>query len=285
MVSTGAVGPAIALDFPADEAKACPLFVGRIDPRGAQRAEPGLAAEPPEGDRPAADLGLVDITNYLTFDLCRPLHVFDAAKLRGDLTLRFARPGEELAALDGRTYRLDDGHDRDRRRDGPGQPGRHHGRRGDRRDAETTDVVLEVALFDPLRTAATGRRLGIESDARTRFERGLDPELVLPATEFATRLIVELCGGAPGPAVVAGAVPAPAQPVRFRRARLAPLAGIELDPPEIETILAGLGFRLVGGPEEWQVQPPSGGTTCRPRPASSRSWPGCTAMTAFRPSP
>ena len=121
----------------------------------------------------------------------------------------------------------------------------------------TTDVVLEVALFDPLRTAATGRRLGIESDARTRFERGLDPELVLPATEFATRLIVELCGGAPGPAVVAGAVPAPAQPVRFRRERLARLAGIELDPPEIETILAGLGFAAVGGPEEWQVQPPS----------------------------
>ena len=86
----------------------------------------------------------------------------------------------------------------------------------------TSEIVLEVALFDPLRTAATGRRLGIESDARTRFERGLDPALVLPATEFATRLILELCGGAAGPAVVAGAVPAPDPAVRFRRPRRGP---------------------------------------------------------------
>ena len=116
VVSTGAVGPAIALDFPADEAKACPLFVGRIV-RGVRNGPSPTWLQnrlKAIGLRPIS--ALVDITNYLTFDLCRPLHVFDAAKLRGDLTLRFARPGEELEALDGRTYRLDEGHHRDRRR-------------------------------------------------------------------------------------------------------------------------------------------------------------------------
>ena len=199
----------------------------------------------------------MDVTNYLTFDICRPLHVFDAAKLHGNLTVRFARPGEELEALDGWPYPLHDGMTVIADESGPISLGGIMGGERTGVTAETTDIVLEVALFDPLRTATTGRRLPIESDARTRFERGLDPELVLPATELATRLIVELCGGVPGPAVVAGAVPAPSPAVRFRRARLARLAGIELDPPEIETILAGLGFAPVGGPEEWQVQPPS----------------------------
>ncbi len=255
--SAGPAGPAIELDFPTGEEKACPLFVGRIV-RGVRNGpSPAWLRNRLKaiGLRPIS--ALVDITNYLTFDLSRPLHVFDASKLDGDLTLRFARPGEELAALDGRTYRLDGSMTVIADRSGPVSLGGIMGGAGTGVTEATTDVVLEVALFDPLRTAATGRRLGIESDARTRFERGLDPELALPATELATRLIVELCGGTPGPAVVAGAVPAPVQPVRFRRARLTRLAGIELDAPEIEAILAGLGFSVVGGPEEWQVQPPT----------------------------
>ncbi len=200
---------------------------------------------------------LVDITNYLTFDLSRPLHVFDAAKLEGDLVLRFARLGEELHALDGRTYRLDDGMTVIADATGPVSLGGIMGGEGTGVTEATTEIVLEVALFDPLRTAATGRRLGIESDARTRFERGLDPELVLPATELATRLILELCGGEAGPAAIAGAVPAPAPAVRFRRPRLQRLAGIDLEAPEIERLLAALGFGLSGGPDEWLVQPPS----------------------------
>ena len=127
--------------------------------------------------------------------------------------------------------------------DGPVSLGGIMGGAG-RGHAETTDVLLEVALFDPVRTAATGRRLAIESDARTRFERGLDPELVLPVTEFATRLIVELCGGRPGPAVVAGTSPRrhrrsvsgapgwlawPASSSRRRRSRPARRAGLLAD--------------------------------------------------------
>jgi phenylalanyl-tRNA synthetase beta chain len=255
--SAGPAGPAITLAFPPEQGGACPLFVGRII-RGVRNGpSPAWLQNRLKaiGLRPIS--ALVDVTNYLTFDLCRPLHVFDAARLQGDLTLRFARPGEELEALDGRTYRLDDGITVIADESGPVSLGGIMGGEGTGVTAATTDLVLEVALFDPLRTAATGRRLGIESDARTRFERGLDPELVLPATEFATRLIVELCGGTPGPAVVAGAVPRPAPAVRFRRPRLARLAGIDLDPPEIERILGGLGFALAGGPDEWQVQTPS----------------------------
>ncbi|MFO1074036.1 MAG: phenylalanine--tRNA ligase subunit beta [Geminicoccaceae bacterium] len=255
--SSGPAGPRIALDFAAGEAKACPLFVGRVI-RGLRNGpSPAWLRHRLKaiGLRPIS--ALVDITNYLTFDLCRPLHVFDLGKLQGDLVVRPARPGEELAALDGRTYPLDHGMTVIADAAGPVSLGGIMGGAASGVDEATTDVLLEVALFDPLRTAATGRRLGIESDARTRFERGLDPELVLPATELATRLILDLCGGEPGEAVIAGAVPERAAPIRFRRKRLPQLAGIELDAAEIERLLGDLGFLLKGGPDEWQVTPPS----------------------------
>jgi phenylalanyl-tRNA synthetase beta chain len=255
--SKGPSGVRIGLDFPMGEEQACPLFVSRVI-RGVRNGpSPAWLQNRLKaiGLRPIS--ALVDITNYLTFDLCRPLHVFDAGKVRGDVTLRFARLGEELLALDGKTYRLDDGMTVIADDSGPISLGGIMGGESTSVDEDTTDVLLEVALFDPLRTAATGRRLGIESDARTRFERGLDPELVLPATEHATRLILELCGGEPGEVVVAGAVPGRPAPVRFRRSRLARLAGIDLEPAEIEHILTALGFGLEGGPAEWQATPPS----------------------------
>ncbi|MFZ1429826.1 MAG: phenylalanine--tRNA ligase subunit beta, partial [Geminicoccaceae bacterium] len=201
--SRGPAGIGITLDFPEDAARACPIFVGRMF-RGVRNGpSPAWLQNRLKaiGLRPIS--ALVDITNYLTFDLCRPLHVFDAAKLHGDLQLRFARPGEQLLALDGKTYALDDSITVIADADGPVSLGGIMGGQGTGVDADTTDVLLEVALFDPLRTAATGRRLGIESDARTRFERGLDPAMVLPGTEFASRLILELCGGEAGEVVVA----------------------------------------------------------------------------------
>ena len=110
-------------------------------------------------------------------------------------------------------------------------------------------------LFDPIRTAATGRRLGIESDARTRFERGLDPDQVLSATEYATRLILELCGGEAAAPVVAGKVPARREPMTFRTTQLQRLTGIELEPPIIREHLAALGFAVAGGPAELDRRP------------------------------
>ena len=247
----------VTLDFPEGQGSACPLFVAR-EIRGVRNGpSPAWLQErlTAIGLRPIS--ALVDITNLVTYDLARPLHVFDADRVRGDLTLRFARDGEELEALDDRTYRLRDGMTVIADDTGPISLGGIIGGESTGVTGETTDVILEVALFDPVRTARTGRLLGIESDARTRFERGVDPELVLPATEHATRLILELCGGEAGPPVVAGRVPEPRPGFRFRINQLERLGGISLQRATIEGHLRALGFGLT--PEEggYWLTPPS----------------------------
>lgn len=248
----------ITLDFPEGEAAACPLFVGRVF-RGVRNGpSPAWLQERLSaiGLRPISTL--VDITNLVTVDLGRPLHVFDARKLQGDLRLRFAEPGEQLEALDGKTYTLEPGMTVIADDSGAISLGGIMGGESTGCTAETVDVVLEVALFDPIRTAATGRRLGIESDARTRFERGVDPAMVLPGTEYATRLILELCGGRASAPIVAGAVPEPPGAFRFRISQLKRLAGIALEVPEITEQLKRLGFAVAGdGLEAVQVTPPS----------------------------
>jgi phenylalanyl-tRNA synthetase beta chain len=248
----------ISLDFPKGDAAACPLFVGRLF-RGVRNGpSPAWLQERLSaiGLRPISTL--VDITNLVTVDLGRPLHVFDAAKLRGDLRLRFAEPGEQLEALDGKTHTLEPGMTVIADDSGAISLGGIMGGERTGCTAETVDVVLEVALFDPIRTAATGRRLGIESDARTRFERGVDPAMVMPGTEHATRLILELCGGQAGAPIVAGAVPEPARAFRFRIDQLKRLAGIALEVPAITLQLESLGFAVApDGPDALRVTPPS----------------------------
>jgi phenylalanyl-tRNA synthetase beta chain len=140
---------------------------------------------------------LVDITNYVTFDRGRPLHVFDASKVAGDLAVRRAREGETVLALDGREYALTpqmcviaDGNGVESIAGIMG--GEHSGC-----DESTTDVLIESALWDPIATARTGRSLSIVTDARYRFERGVDPEFMAPGLELATRMVLELCGGVP----------------------------------------------------------------------------------------
>lgn len=250
-------GPAIRLDFPAAEPPPCPLFVGRLirgvengpSPEWLQRRLEAI------GLRPIS--ALVDITNYVMFDLNRPLHVFDAKKLQGDVVVRFARPGERLLALDGKEYALDDGMVVIADAQRPHGLGGVMGGEESGVTSETTEVLLEVALFDPIRTALTGRKLELVSDARTRFERGLDPAMALPGMEHATRLILELCGGEAAEPVVAGAPPEPPAPVLFPVKELARLGGIQLEPAAIAAHLEALGFVLDAGPEHYVVQPPS----------------------------
>ncbi len=255
--STGTPGPDIRLAFPAGAENACPAFLGRII-RGVRNGP-----SPPWLQRRLRAIGLrpisalVDITNYVMFDLNRPLHVYDAAKIRGDLVLRFARPGERLLALDEREYELDETMVVIADDTGPVALGGIMGGESTGVTEETTDVLLEVALFDPPRVAATGRRLGIESDARTRFERGLDPAMLLPGAEYATRLILDLCGGEAGPAVLAGRVPETRREIRFRAEQLPRLAGIRLEPEEMVRILEALGFGVAGGPETYDLTVPS----------------------------
>ncbi|MBX6322373.1 MAG: phenylalanine--tRNA ligase subunit beta [Rhodospirillaceae bacterium] len=200
---------------------------------------------------------LVDITNYVTYDLGRPLHVFDADRLAGDLTMRFARDGETIAALDGRTYALDGSMTVIADDRGPQGIGGIMGGEASGCTAETRNVFLEVALFDPVRTAQTGRRLGIESDARYRFERGLDPASAVWGPEVAARLILRLCGGEASHVVSAGTLPAWERRLVLRPDRVRTLGGIDLPAEQSRAILERLGFAAELDANEIVVQVPS----------------------------
>ena len=243
--SEGGATPRVTLNFPDGDRDACPAFVARRIEGVTNGPSPAWlqARLRAVGLRPIS--ALVDITNYVMLDLNRPLHVFDAAKLKGDLHLCFAKEGEELLALDGRTYRLEPNMTVIADDNGPQSLGAIMGGEASGVAADTTDVILEVALFDPLRTAMTGRCLGIDSDARARFERGLDPIMLVPGMEFATRMILDLCGGRAHAPVMAGAVPDTPRQVRFPLSELPRLGGISLPPTEIKTILERLGFAVV----------------------------------------
>ena len=239
--------------------KACPLFLGR-HVRGLRNGpSPRWLRDRLEaiGLRPIS--ALVDITNLLTFDLNRPLHVFDAGKLRGDLTVRLARAGERLLALNGREYELDPEVTVICDDAGVQSLGGVIGGEPTGVTEATTEVFVEAALFDPIRTAATGRRLDIQSDARYRFERGLDPAFTGPGLEIATRLILELCGGEPSDVVVAGAVPEWRREYVLRPERTAMLGGLHVPPAESRAILEALGCTVAeaGQGGGLRVAPPS----------------------------
>ncbi len=176
--------------------------------------------------------------------------------LSGDIIVRLARDGETLQALDGKNYTLDSAMcviaDEKAVRSIAGVMG---GEDSGCTEA-TTNVFIESAFFDPARIAATGRKLGIVSDARYRFERGVDPEFVVSGLELATGLILELCGGEPSERVVAGSVPEWRRRIAFSRAKVARLAGVDVPQAEIVRILADLGF-AVEGDEALTVTPPS----------------------------
>jgi phenylalanyl-tRNA synthetase beta chain len=187
---------------------------------------------------------LVDITNFLAFDRARPLHVFDAAKVSGALVIRRARPGESLAALDGKTYALDEGVVVIADDTGPISIAGVMGGEATGCDESTTDVLIESALWHPGNIARTGRKLGIVSDARYRFERGIDPAFCLPGLDWATRLVLDLCGGAPSAATLAGAIPQPDTRIVFPKGEVMRLTGLDIAGEEIAGILQALGFEL-----------------------------------------
>jgi phenylalanyl-tRNA synthetase beta chain len=243
-----------------EDAKACPLFLGRHirglkngpSPRWLKARLEAI------GLRPISTL--VDITNFLTFDVSRPLHVFDAAKIDGDLVVRFARPGERLAALNGRVYELDPEVTAIADDNGVQSLGGVIGGEPTSCTEATTEVFVEAALFNPVRTAATGRRLEIQSDARYRFERGVDPDFVASGLEIATRLILELCGGEASAIVAAGALPEWRRFYPLRPERAAGLGGLHVPPAESRSILEALGCTVAEAPEHdgsLHVAPPS----------------------------
>ena len=200
---------------------------------------------------------LVDITNFMTFDRARPLHVFDAKKVKGNLVVRRAKSGETLLALDGKTYTLDDSicvisDDKAVESLAGIMGGEASGC-----DEATTDVLIESALWNEINIAQTGRKLGINSDARYRFERGVDPAFMVPGLEMATKLVMDLCGGSPSEVVVAGKSHGEDRVIEFPVDEVKRLTGLEVPLPEIKRILAHLGFLLVGNAPVVKVAIPS----------------------------
>jgi phenylalanyl-tRNA synthetase beta chain len=200
---------------------------------------------------------LVDITNFITYDRGRPLHVFDAAKVKGNLTVRRAKSGETLLALDGKTYTLDEATCVIADEKGVESLAGIMGGEESGCDASTTDVLIESALWDEFNIATTGRKLGINSDARYRFERGVDPAFMLPGLELATQMVIDLCGGTPSEVVVAGQIPANEKVIDFPLGEVTRLSGLKIAQPEARRILENLGFFAAGTPEKMKVAVPS----------------------------
>ena len=251
-VPRSGTGPEIRTDDPAG----CPAFHACSVSGVSNGASPAWmqAKLKAIGQKPIS--ALVDITNFVMFDLGRPLHVYDRGKLNGALVARKGRAGEQVQTLNGKTYTVDDSmtviadaahvHDI-----GGIMGGMESGC-----SETTTDVLIECAYFDPESIARTGQKLLLTSDARTRFERGVDPAFLDDGLAVATHLVRELCGGTASEIVRAGVAPTDVQSVAYRPARVMGLAGIDVAEDEQADILTRLGFGVTRG-DIWQIAVPT----------------------------
>ncbi len=242
----------VAID-PALRAKGCPHFAGRTISGVRNGPSPAWLQDRLKaiGLRPIS--ALVDITNYFTFGLNRPLHVFDAAKVQGTLRIHPAEGGEEMLALDGKTYTIRPGQMLISDDNGPESLAGIMGGEASGCTPETTEVFLESAFWDPITIAATGRALKINSDARYRFERGVDPAFTLAGLDLATQMILDLCGGTASDLAVDGAAPDTTRTYTLDPARVISLVGMDIPEAEQRKTLESLGFALNGN----QVTPPT----------------------------
>uniref|UniRef100_UPI0025CDB3C5 phenylalanine--tRNA ligase subunit beta n=1 Tax=uncultured Hyphomicrobium sp. TaxID=194373 RepID=UPI0025CDB3C5 len=248
---------AIKLAFAKGTEDACPAFAGRLIKGVANGPSPEWLQTRLKavGLRPIN--ALVDVTNYISQDRGRPLHVYDADKLKGAVTVRLGKSGEKFLALDGKEYSVDETMCVIADDSGPLGLGGIIGGEASGSTEATTNVLVESAYFDPLRTAATGRKAGLVTEARYRFERGVDPESVMPGLDLATQMILKICGGKPSKATVAGQVPDTRNAIVLELGRVEKLSGLALPAQEIKTILEALGCVLVGEGDVVEVTPPS----------------------------
>ena len=200
---------------------------------------------------------LVDITNYITFDRGRPLHVFDAAKVHGNLTVREAVDGESFTGLDGKDYTLDATMCVISDDNGIESLSGIMGGEASGCDESTTDVLIESALWVPENIASTGRKLNIVTDARYRFERGVDPAFNEQGVDLATQMVVDLCGGTPTEKTVAGAIPEVDKVIDFPVSEVKRLAGLDVPSHEVKAVLSLLGFWVAGMGEDLKVAVPT----------------------------
>ena len=235
------------VDIRIDDPEGCPAFYGRVvrglkngsSPEWLQRRLKSA------GQRPIS--ALVDITNYVMLDLGRPAHAYDLKQLTGAVTARRARQSEMVMTLNEKEYRLDPSMtviaDERQVHDIGGIMGGEHSGVGE----ATTDTLLEIAFFDPERIASTGQALGLTSDARSRFERGVDPAFLDDGLAVLTGLILDICGGEASHVVRAGEPPIPDSRVAFDPALTLALGGLDVDPAGQKAVLESLGFEVEGG--------------------------------------
>jgi phenylalanyl-tRNA synthetase beta chain len=247
----------IRLEFTRETASACPVFAGRYI-RGVKN---GPAPRWMQARLKAAGLrpisALVDVTNYVSLDRGRPLHAYDADKLKGPIRARLGRKGERFLALDGREYEVDETMCVIADDSGALGLGGIIGGESSACTETTTNVFLESAYFDPVRTAATGRKAGIQTDARYRFERGVDPAYVVPGLDLATDLILRAAGGTPSKARVAGSPPSGRAVFSLDFRRIPRLSGLAVKDTESRKVLTALGFEVEGKGPEVTVTAPS----------------------------
>ena len=240
-----------------DDPEGCPAFYGRVVRGVSNGPSPAWLQQRLKavGQRPIS--ALVDMTNYIMLSYGRPLHVYDLAKLKGALVARKARDGEEILALNGKSYALDPtvtviADDESVHDIGGIMGGEHSGV-----TEATTDILIECAYFDPETISLTGQKLGLTSDARTRFERGVDPDFVEPGLALATQMAIALAGGEASEVVRAGNPPALDRIVEYRPQRTLELAGVDVPEGRQTDILQRLGFGVNGGGKAWEINVPS----------------------------
>lgn len=247
----------VSLEFNDAEKNACPYFIGRYIKNVKNGPSPKWLQDylTKIGLRPIS--ALVDITNFMTFDTGRPLHVFDADKVKGNIRARMAKDGEKLKALNGKEYTLDGS--MTVIADDQGAEGVAGIIGGEETGCleTTTNVFLECAYFDPSRTTLTGRKLNIITDARYRFERGVDPAFMMDAVEIATRMIMDLCGGEVSDVVVAGTQPNVARRVILPFTRCKTLGGLDVPADEQKKLLEAIGCKVAQGADAFDVTFPS----------------------------
>jgi len=248
---------AVSLEFAKGSEDACPVFAARYMKGVGNGPSPDWmqARLKAVGLRPIN--ALVDVTNYISQDRGRPLHVYDADKIRGAIRARLGKAGETFLGLDGKAYAADETMCVIADDSGPLGFGGIMGGEASGATEATRNVLIESAYFDPLRTAATGRKTGLVTDARYRFERGVDPESVLPGLDLATQMILKACGGKPSKAVVAGRVPDTRHTILFDAGRVEKLGGLSLPVEDIRSILEALGCEITGEGAALEVVPPS----------------------------
>ena len=247
----------ITLDFTPENKNACPLFAGRLIRNVKNGPSPKWVQDRLKAVGMKSISALVDATNLIAQDRGRPLHVFDADKLTGNLHARMAKEGEQVLALDDKSYALDSetvviADDKTAQGIAGVMGGMESGC-----SLETTNVFIESAWFEPTRVARAGRKLGIVSDARYRFERGVDPQFVLPGLELCTHLILEWCGGEPSEVVIAGELPSPHKHINFDPSLVETLGGMAVGTDESIRILSRLGFTVIEHGDILHVTPPS----------------------------